>query len=635
MKKSLLALAGLAFMATSGFAATATALYGIGEAFEGWDPTKCVQFEQTESGVFSYTLDSPNGGMFAFTTAPGSSSSDWNTVNSHRYYPQGERNVSVTSGDSYDIEYGKDGEGWTIAPGKWTLTVDTNTDKFTPVLVQEGEVEISWGIKGEFFTQGSWIQVPLTKVSDTEWYAVFTPTLTDGNFGVPEMINGATQKTWYQKTFTFNAENPTATLVPETEDEKNCTFGYPANQKYKFTFNPETGVLSIVETDEEATYEQPVAKWFCAWDLSNDEGWKFGNEFEEQTEGTYKVVVTPPSASGTNYFAVFYGFDNTNWNDNGTIRYTPENEQDVEVTEDGTFKMQQGSNGAWQLKQNGEWTVVIDPVNMEITFDWGNSTGEANVLIDRNGDEDHSYESYPMVEDESDANTFTWSGEINAGDKLKFNIHGQDYTYDPAVGQITSADHDADVTMEYELTEGDGMVAFDYAVGDVTFTVDVDNKKVYMTYKDAPDVTLTVTEGENSTIHRVYKKADGYYQTSHTLSFTENESVDLRVLSTRYVPNYEATEELSNGFRCPLVVLADEDAAPAYGGEPGFEYYVTVATEPMMVFFTTDLETAVSEIAAETEGEAVYYNMQGIRVANPENGLYIVVKGGKAVKVIK
>ena len=34
-------------------------------------------------------------------------------------------------------------------------------------------------------------------------------------------------------------------------------------------------------------------------------------------------------------------------------------------------------------------------------------------------------------------------------------------------------------------------------------------------------------------------------------------------------------------------------------------------------------------------GEAVYFNMQGVRVANPENGLFIRVQNGKAVKVVK
>ncbi len=44
--------------------------------------------------------------------------------------------------------------------------------------------------------------------------------------------------------------------------------------------------------------------------------------------------------------------------------------------------------------------------------------------------------------------------------------------------------------------------------------------------------------------------------------------------------------------------------------------------------------TAVENIAAEPDASVEYYNMQGIRVANPENGLYIVKHGNKVSKVI-
>ncbi len=44
--------------------------------------------------------------------------------------------------------------------------------------------------------------------------------------------------------------------------------------------------------------------------------------------------------------------------------------------------------------------------------------------------------------------------------------------------------------------------------------------------------------------------------------------------------------------------------------------------------------TGVSAVEA-ANGEAVYFNMQGVRVANPENGLFIRVQNGKAVKVVK
>lgn len=42
----------------------------------------------------------------------------------------------------------------------------------------------------------------------------------------------------------------------------------------------------------------------------------------------------------------------------------------------------------------------------------------------------------------------------------------------------------------------------------------------------------------------------------------------------------------------------------------------------------------VANMAVEN-GEAVYFNLQGVRVNAPENGIYIVVKDGKAMKVVK
>jgi len=46
-----------------------------------------------------------------------------------------------------------------------------------------------------------------------------------------------------------------------------------------------------------------------------------------------------------------------------------------------------------------------------------------------------------------------------------------------------------------------------------------------------------------------------------------------------------------------------------------------------------DSETSVIGIEAE-EGEAEYYTLQGVRVANPEKGIYVRVANGKAAKVV-
>ena len=45
--------------------------------------------------------------------------------------------------------------------------------------------------------------------------------------------------------------------------------------------------------------------------------------------------------------------------------------------------------------------------------------------------------------------------------------------------------------------------------------------------------------------------------------------------------------------------------------------------------------TGIADIEADNNVAPVYYNLQGVSVANPENGMFIEVRGNKAVKVIK
>lgn len=47
-----------------------------------------------------------------------------------------------------------------------------------------------------------------------------------------------------------------------------------------------------------------------------------------------------------------------------------------------------------------------------------------------------------------------------------------------------------------------------------------------------------------------------------------------------------------------------------------------------------DIESGVAELAAEAGGEVEFFNMQGMRVANPENGIFIRRQGNKVSKVI-
>lgn len=53
----------------------------------------------------------------------------------------------------------------------------------------------------------------------------------------------------------------------------------------------------------------------------------------------------------------------------------------------------------------------------------------------------------------------------------------------------------------------------------------------------------------------------------------------------------------------------------------------------MTVYYTG--ASGVDEIISADDAEAVYYNLQGVKVANPERGIFIKVVGNKAVKVVK
>lgn len=65
----------------------------------------------------------------------------------------------------------------------------------------------------------------------------------------------------------------------------------------------------------------------------------------------------------------------------------------------------------------------------------------------------------------------------------------------------------------------------------------------------------------------------------------------------------------------------------------GHKYKFTVDFDKQTV--TVAMASGVDSIEVENDGEAVYFNLQGVRVDNPENGIFVRVANGKAVKVVK
>lgn len=75
-----------------------------------------------------------------------------------------------------------------------------------------------------------------------------------------------------------------------------------------------------------------------------------------------------------------------------------------------------------------------------------------------------------------------------------------------------------------------------------------------------------------------------------------------------------------------------DNMSPANGSweNPTF----TLTTGDTVTLKVTTAGSGVEAVEADAAaGEAVYYNLQGQRVTNPEKGLFIRLQGGKATKV--
>ncbi|MDE5869921.1 MAG: hypothetical protein K2H18_06785 [Muribaculaceae bacterium] len=488
---------------------------------------------------------------------------------------------------------------------KWTASDDC---KFTEA---DGVYTLTASIyRGSFF-----------KIATPDWGTSFGGPST-GNNDEPSTL----QSVEAGKEYTIESGSDTKDLfVPE--DLVNVTI----------TFNKETLALTISANGEGTL---PELNWYCAYDITGGT-WVFDNMMEKQEEGTYKLFIDCTNTAGTtNYFALFQGTSNNDWDDG--IRYQPMSDSDIEVNTDESFSMKQGTESTWKLG-NGKWTVVVDPrdvYNMTISFDLGDSTGEANVLIDRSEDTEWAgtYESLALTEVEGEEGKYTWTGTLEQGDKLKFNIHGVDYYYDPSIGTIQGddVDFDGNITIDYpleEVAEGDNsFVTFDYST-EVTYTIDVTNKTITADLTGVPRVTVTITNAEGqSTIHKVERQGSTRIYISHAIECNPGDCVDFRLLNTRYECDFNSpVTRAAQVFN--LVEANDTDQAPALNITEPTSITFTVDAENKTVTLEDGVETGVAEIAADN-AEAVYFNLQGVQIEKPENGLFIEVRGNKAAKVM-
>lgn len=198
---------------------------------------------------------------------------------------------------------------------------------------------------------------------------------------------------------------------------------------------------------------------------------------------------------------------------------------------------------------------------------------------------------------------------------------GEDFTFEQVSGDMQPWSHDA----KYGLKGS----AYKSGAG-------------YATEAIAVSPVIDLTEREKITLD--FSQAFNQYKINGTMI----DVADFNGYAYVVVKEENATEwtVIDNAITAPSkfswdFYTNDTVNIDAYKGKRiiiGFKYVSTAECagtwEIKAITVKGDTRTGVENLTVEGEGETVYYNMQGVRVANPENGLYIVVKGGKSSKVL-
>ena len=113
-----------------------------------------------------------------------------------------------------------------------------------------------------------------------------------------------------------------------------------------------------------------------------------------------------------------------------------------------------------------------------------------------------------------------------------------------------------------------------------------------------------------------------------TLTFAVEDGV--QIYAKKLTAAQAAAEDNNDGY----TALPDNKLTLTKSGEEYSVYAMKDGVKSEAKTITANVPSGIAGIEAEN-GEAVYFNLQGVRVENPENGIFIRVQNGKAVKIAK
>lgn len=287
-------------------------------------------------------------------------------------------------------------------------------------------------------------------------------------------------------------------------------------------------------------------------------------------------------------------------------------------------------------------TIYIEPTELD------------DLYLMNNFSNDENWEADPSFKftNEGDGQYSLTIGEVNADGEFK--VATADWFVEFATLDEETIDNNGEVEVS---TLGGSDMKLSQTLLNVTFSLDINEGILSVSGTPVPTEGVVLTLGNDQTmqsgtvdnkggnIKAISANEDGvvavfvYAPAGSTVYYREKpEEPELRVVKRASAPaewTAAKTNSALTGLDTPYITLSGDGTVQVKYNSNGvdsdpvdYDYAVTPADD-------TNIPNGIEEVIAAEDGEAVYYNLQGVRVANPKNGIYVKVVNGKAVKVVK
>lgn len=603
MKKSLLSLALIAFMGMGAANAANPDLWIRGGNF-GWEGSDCKEVNHfTENnGIYTLTVASLTGN---FKIATKTASGGWDDT--YNYGGNGSP-LNVELDKEYTLGNGQGSKNMTPV-GNWsnvTLTFDINTQKLKVTGTATEDV-ITYAVHGEFLSS-TWADVTLKDDdNDGKWVSdAFTPTVLSGKFGARQLTNGSQTK-WYAGS---SAQTLTAggSVKFIENGSVNASYTCEAGKQYILTFDVPNLTVSMVEAGGQVTYPEQM---YVIGNV-NDADWSPTNGvlLTKSEEGVYtgEALIGNAMLSGFGYFSFCtkMGSSATDWSGIEPRYGATAADFAPEFTDKTATCDITGGDNSFKVTADKTYAFILDLKNMKVTITEKASAPQPTTAT-------YDFTAPATLNPAQPAEYKNADGEAVAPWQKDYNNY-QLFLTDKHTKTLS------DTNKPLVLTSNGASL---------TYTTTTGSAQPWRIYVSSDVMELRLTKSTEMTL----TAPDKYKITKITIENTTDSK-------NHYVSGIKV-----NGKA--LTKDADEE------GFSGVKYSYAPAEDAivkeMKIVASSSGTNKISKIYVETavasgienvydvedaDAPVYYYNLQGVRVENPNNGIFIRVQGKKATKVM-